>query len=148
MKKIIFFLTFIFTTNIGKTQSSNLFILNDMIIDCLYSCLSETNISTLLIDYYPFSFDFSDSIKSRQLNYVSIKNQKYYKYLKKGQNVLFFDGLSLDSNKLIIQFSGRLVQYAKKIHIRISISDWFRFIYEYSCDKKQWILIEKDFGGI
>jgi hypothetical protein len=148
MKKIIFFLTFIITTNIGKTQSSNLFILNDIINDCLNNCLSETNISTLLIDYYPFSFEFSDSIKSRQLNYVSIKNQRYYKYLKKGQKVLFFDGLSLDSNKLIIQFSGRFVKYEGKKHIVIAISDWFNFIYEYSCDKKQWIFIKKNVGGI
>ena len=148
MKKNILFLIVIFTINIGKAQSSDLFLLHNMINDCLDDCLSNTKISTLLIDHYPFAFKFSDSIQNRQLSYVCLKNEKSRKSLKKGQDVLFFDGVSIEGNKLIIRFSGRFVEVKKKNHVIISISDWFRFIYEYSCDEKQWILIKKDFGGI
>jgi hypothetical protein len=155
MKKIIFLLTFTLTVSIGKTQSSKLFLLNDMINKCLDECLNycltqpHYPIPSLLIDYYSFGFEFSDSVKSRQLDYVSIRNPKFYKYLRKEQYVLFFDGLFLNCNKLTFQFSGRFVQYEKKKrNLNIAISDWFRFVYEYSCDKKEWILVEKDFGGI
>jgi hypothetical protein len=166
MKKIIFSLTFIFTISFGTAQSSN--VLNDMINDCLNDCLNHflnhslplmqtrTQIITpaLLSDYYPFYFDISDSVKSTlknnpQCKIVSFYKPKFRKYFKKERCVLFFDGVYLDSNKLIIKFSERSVQYKAKGRMTyIGISDWYKYIYEYSSEEKRWVLIEKILEGI
>jgi len=145
MKNIIFLLAFTFTVNVGRSQSPTQ--LNVMINNCLDSCLSIINISSLLIDHYPFYFMFSDSIKNRQLDYVSITNPKFYKYFERGKFVLFFDGIFLEQNRLIIQFSKRFVQF-ERMNFTISLSKWVTFTYEYSCDEEQWVFIEKEINGI
>ena len=151
MKNIIFFLAFISIISTGIAQSSNE--LHNMINNCLNDCLTDTRASSVALEGYPFRFRASDSVKNnlknRQLKVVSITSPKFRKYLKKEQYVLLFDGIFLDSNKLIIQFSERSVQYkTKEKYLNIAISDWYKYIYEYSYEEKRWILIEKVFDGI
>jgi hypothetical protein len=162
MKKIVFLLIFASTISTGIAQSSDK--LGNMINDCLNDCLSDysnaylnnllrTNVSLFVLDYYPHFFQFSDSVinnlKNKQFKPIYINNPNNYKYLKEEYPALFFDGLSLDSNRLIIHFSKRFVRYDKKKKImNIAISDWFKHIYEYSCEEKRWIFIEKVSGGI
>jgi hypothetical protein len=149
MKNIIFLFVFLFTINTGRTQSN--IQINAMINNCLFECLSKIYTSALIIDYYPFAFEFSDSIKNKiinkELNYVSIRNPNNRKLFKKGQFVWLFSGVLLDKNKIVIQFTYESIQYKKKM-VYIGISCWYKFFYEYSNDEKRWILVDKEFGGI
>jgi hypothetical protein len=153
MRKIIFLLLLISTMFNGKSQlyiqTENM--INDCFNDCLNYCLSRGIISAVAIDHYPFGFRFPDStitkISDNQLNYICIANPKLSKSLRKGQYTLLFGGIFLEDNKVIIWFSRRHVQRTSK-YLYFAISDWYKYIYEYSNDEKHWILVDKEFGGI
>jgi hypothetical protein len=101
------------------------------------------------IDNYPPHYTFLDTISGMPINYISLKNCSVYeKILKAGVWVIILNSLTLEKNNLIIKFDLKKATLKKKKHLYLGISDWATFIFEYSCTKEQWVLIDSKFSGI
>lgn len=101
------------------------------------------------VDNYPPFFNFKDSILGIKLKYISITNYTgYEKKLKKGIGVISLTKTELHNNRLTIIFAVHGVKLIKKRHLNMVISESAHFIYEYSCEKQKWILIDTKYNGI
>lgn len=95
------------------------------------------------IDHYPAGFEPIQEILDLKLRlkYISIysltKKQK-----KKGVDGIGFSGVRIDGDKIKLYFSSKNV-FLKGNQLYMGIDgDGYSFEYEYSCEKKEWILIK------
>lgn len=100
------------------------------------------------IDAFPPHFEFDNNVKIANLNTITINNiSAHKKKLKKGVDIIKFDGMNLTKDTLTIRFSSRFVQL-KRNKLSITLSYWGSYIYKYNCNKQVWILTETNYGGI
>lgn len=112
---------------------------------------------------YPSDFDLSDSITKLNLNVLKIGNtdlltKKEKRLLKKGVLGLIFQGYIIDKNRITLRFTKQIISYKKNTEYKefnyrkkmffFERSSTYDFIYEYSCEKQEWIFIKTDFTGI
>ena len=103
----------------------------------------------IVLDVYPLNFSFGEKITEKNLNYISLTNTlPYKKALKKGVNVILLSSIKMTNNQLVISFTSQYAKLKKKKHLHLTISDWGDYIYDYSCEKQEWILVEKKYGGV
>ncbi len=99
------------------------------------------------MDGYPLNFILDNNLK-KELKQIRLFDDVFLKnILKKGTYVIFFDGIDLKSNRIMLSFSSRYV-ILKKGGLNISISDGGVYTYEYSNEKQEWYLIEEKYIGI
>ena len=80
---------------------------------------------------------------------MSLQNISYQKELKKKENYRFvFIAICLEQNHLIIKVFGKDVLIHNKNNVQVAVVDWGIFNYEFSCDRQEWELKEKKFGGV
>lgn len=56
--------------------------------------------------------------------------------------------MEIIDNQLILTLTSRNVRLTKNGHLNMSLTIWKKYIYEYSCNKQKWILIEEKYGGV
>lgn len=145
MNKVVLVILIVFSALCTKAQKEKN--IHEIINSNLAVYLEHGSVQYLLTDFYPFGFAFNDEIKKKDLQYVSIKNPSDRKKIKAGVYVLFFDGIEINKNQLEVKFSKRYVKMSSG-KINISISDWTKYIYVYSCEKEEWVFTETIHGGI
>lgn len=111
--------------------------------------LQDTSRYYICMDGLPADFP-CDSIQN--VTFFSLNNleglpNSFKHKLKKGIKTLFV-GLKISNNQIVITVTGRGVKRPKKNNISIVTGDWCVSIYEYSCEKQKWELIETKYGGI
>ena len=101
-----------------------------------------------LIDNLPRNFQFCKQIQDMGFSYFTLINPNT-RNMKKGQGyIVIFTDISIINGKLIIALSDRSITRIKRNHIGIAISDWGDYVYEYSCEKQKWILLETKWWNI
>ncbi len=163
MKKIaIVLFTFIILCSVSKLQAQENVLLDSMINKSLVTYINKYKEDIekgsinedlknlcIVIDNYPRNFVFCQAIQDMNLKYISLVNFQCQKELRKKENYrAIFLGINLTSHRLSIAFSTKILTIHKKNNLHIGISDWGDFIYEYSCEKQEWILVEVKYGGV
>jgi hypothetical protein len=116
------------------------------------------DITYLIMDQqYPSDFDFSDSIIKLNLNVLKIVNtdlltKKEKRLLKKGVLGISFHGFVIDKNRITLRFTKDIIYYKKNTEYKefnyrkklffSERSSTCDFIYEFSCEKQEWIFIK------
>lgn len=98
------------------------------------------------IDAFPPYFELDNKVKIANLSTIN-NISAHKKRLKKGVDIIKFDGINLIKDTLTIRFSSRFVQL-KRNKLNIILSYWGSYIYKYNCKKQVWILTETKYGGI
>jgi hypothetical protein len=130
-------------------SSINLYITNDKGLVKQGFSLRDTSRYYICMEGLPedFSYDGIQNVTFFSLNNIEgVPNFLKHK-LNKGIKMLFI-GLKTSNNQLVISVKGRGVQRLKKKHLSIEIGDWGIFTYEYSCERKKWLLVKNKYGGI
>lgn len=101
------------------------------------------------IDGFPYNFNYINESKiNKNITFLSFYNKlPIKKELKKGIGVVFL-GMEIIDNQLILTLTSRNVRLTKNGHLNMSLTIWKKYIYEYSCNKQKWILIEEKYGGV
>lgn len=100
------------------------------------------------IDNFPPNFNFDAVIDDTSINYISLINYKdSEKRLKKGIWLIILNSIILDKNKLRISFAHRYATLKNK-DLRLEVTEWAHFTYEYFCAEEKWILTDSNFIGI
>ena len=99
------------------------------------------------MDNYPLGFEFSNQIKDLGFQFIFLHSKVAKKIMKKPRSVIFMAGPHIDQNSLTITFSSRNVAWVNG-GLNITVSDWAKYIWQYSCDAKEWKLVTVDSGGI
>jgi hypothetical protein len=131
------------------TSSIDSFITNEKSLVKQGYSLNDTCRYYICMDGLPegFSYKGIQTITFFSLNSIE-RLPNYLKHkLKKGMRMLFI-GLKISNNQLVISVGGRGVKRLKKGNLSIAISDWCFSTYEYSCERKKWILVKNRYGGI
>lgn len=131
--------------------------LNDMIVDCLNTYINhyaDQNIDNGVSDAFlckeglpmGFPYDSLSSVDVISIDNLPLSDRCFKKKLKKGVRTLFVY-YSLNAKHLQITISERNVKWIKKMKT-LEISNFGRFYYEYSCDKRAWELARIQYEGI
>jgi hypothetical protein len=160
MKKIWLFIVLFSVSSplIGQNKNQ----LNEIIISSINSyiernndfvkrgvSLTDTSSHYICIDGLPINFPF-DSIYSAtffSLNNLNGLPKTFKSKLKKGIKNLAVD-IKLSENQITVTITGRELKYTKKNNISVAVGDWGIYIYEYSCEKHEWVLEEVSYGGV
>lgn len=111
--------------------------------------VGKNNYLYICVDNYPNNFSFSEEILKKDVKFMSLQNLSGQKELKKNREYRFiFTAISLEKNQISITVFGKNVFLPKKNHLHVVAADRGVFTYEYSCDKQEWKLKEKNFGGV
>ncbi len=111
--------------------------------------LKDNKTIYICLDNYPSNFSFSEKILKKDVKFMSLQNISYQKELKKKENYRFlFIAICLEQNHLIIKVFGKDVLIHNKNNVQVAVVDWGIFNYEFSCDRQEWELKEKKFGGV
>lgn len=101
------------------------------------------------IDGFPPNFYFEPTIEGVKINYISlIDYQGNEKKLQKGMGVLLLTPIEINKNKLEINLAYFTVRLLEKKHFNMSYLDSMKSVYEYSCERQEWILMETKYGSI
>lgn len=129
--------------------------LEDIIRTCLNSYVKENregiNRATMKNRFYfsvanfPPHFNLEDTIQGIHIKYLDNRSA-YKKDLKKGGSITILS-LKLEGNKLIIAFNDYTAKFKKK-RLNLRFYESTIFIYEYSCEKQQWLFIKTELNGI
>lgn len=104
---------------------------------------------TVCIDGFPPNFYFESMIEGITINYISlIDYSDNEKKLQKGMGILILSPIEINTNKLEINLAYFSVKLLGKTHFNMSYLDSMKSIYEYSCERKEWILIETKYGSV
>ena len=161
MKKVVFFLALIFlfsnrmmgqkdlSLNEMLLSSFNLYIENHKEYVKQGASASDTCHYYACKDGLPSNFPFE---KLSDITFFSLQNINglpsfLKKEIKKGIGVLFAE-TELNGNQLVVRININNVKLAAKNHLRITLSDWNVFIYEYSCIEEKWETIKIKRGGV
>lgn len=100
------------------------------------------------IDNYPPHFNFKDTIQGIPIKYINLDNRSPYKtQLKEGVNIATLNKVELEKNRMTISFNS----YSAKLKNRMlymSLYESMIFIYEYSCEKQEWLLLKTEQNGV
>jgi len=101
------------------------------------------------VNDFPPNFSFDDSICGVKIRYISLINYRgLEKLLKKGIHAFFLSNINLKNNRLIIGFQWQNVKLMYKNQLNFAISEFANIVYEYSCERQEWVKIESQYGGI
>ncbi len=119
-----------------------------------YSFLQQDEHDTFYVslDECPLLFDSLNddrliNVKFLHLNRKELSETFSTKKLHEGIKFLCLRQLELHNNQLVITIASNVVTLKRRA-LNITISSWSTFVYEYSCSKKEWLLVKSDHGGI
>ena len=108
----------------------------------------EKNKLFFSIDNYPPNFTFEDTIQGIPIKYINLQNASALKkILRKEVGIISLSTIELKKNELIIGFSSYGAKLKKKV-LYMYLSEGISFVYEYSCEKQKWILVETKYKWI
>lgn len=103
---------------------------------------------TICIDGFPPKFYFEQAIENIKINYISLTNyQPYEKSLRKGLGVLTLSRVELNNNKLEVGLAYYNTKLLGNKNFNMVLLDSMTYIYEYSCEKQEWVLIDIKYGS-
>lgn len=155
MKRAFVLLIFICLSFRVMGQENNQ--LNEMIVNCLNTYINHyagQNIDNGVSDTFlckdglplGFPYDSLSGIDVISIDYLPLSDRCFMKKLKKGVRTLYVY-YSLNGKYLQITISERNVKLMKKMKT-IELSNFGRYYYEYSCDKRAWELAKTQYDGI
>ena len=114
---------------------------------------STGNVVYLCVDGLPIDFD-ADSLKISNHTVIRFSMHGLYNYdkhfrrkLKCGVPTLFVS-VELIYDILSITVTERIVKVVSKNNVSLALCTWQKSDYEYSCARKKWIFVNRDFHGI
>ncbi len=158
---IIFFFILFSISAIGKAQMQDTIIkenqINKMIQDALFTVLKiekgyiDNGIAKckinddfyIWIDYYPAGFELSQEILNLKLKLKFVSKYGLTQKQKEGGiNGIGFSGVKIDGNQIRLYFaSEEMLLFENRLLIGLN-PEGYIFVYEYSCEKQEWILIQ------
>lgn len=136
---ILYSLLLLITVSHGQSN----ILLNDFLNESIERILSQNNKNqaVFLVDNFPSNFQFSK--KNIDTFNVTFFNKNNYKKseLKRGIRTFRLLPFFLKDGSFSISISNVFVTQKAK-NITISSADFYTYEYQYSCEKRQWELLE------
>lgn len=156
MRKIFIFIFILVSVELFAQTNNQL---NEMIVECLQLYIGnssqlqgiEYNRGNTFVckDGLPLNFPYYKTygISFYSVDYCRFCSNPLRKQLNKGISTLFVSYELID-NTLLITITKKLVKRINKNNCQIILSDWGSYYYEFSCEKKEWVLLNSHYGGV
>jgi len=104
---------------------------------------------TVSMDGFPPNFYFENTVDDIAIRYISLTHyHSLKKELQKGIGVLSLSKIEIKDITLEISFAYYNAKLLGDNHFNMAVVDSMTCIYEYSCEKNEWILTETKYGSV